>query len=113
MLLPRKVGIFTIPAASIIHKGKTYQSNPIKITVSRQSGQPAQQSGSSRKEEEITSSNDLYIKAISSRRTVYVNDQINVSFKVYFRVPIRNPDFIKLPETVGFWVESRFLGGGL
>lgn len=106
MLLPRKVGIFTIPAASIIHKGKTYQSNPIKITVSRQSGQPAQQSGSSRKEEEITSSNDLYIKAISSRRTVYVNDQINVSFKVYFRVPIRNPDFIKLPETVGFWVED-------
>jgi hypothetical protein len=106
MLLPRKVGTFTIPAVSITHKGKTYQSNPIKITVSRQSSQPAQQSGSSRKEEEITSSNDLYIKAISSRRTVYVNDQINVSFKVYFRVPIRNPDFIKLPETVGFWVED-------
>jgi hypothetical protein len=106
MLLPRKVGTFTIPAVSITHKGKTYQSNPIKITVSRQSSQPAQQSASSRKEEKITSSNDLYIKAISSRRTVYVNDQINVSFKVYFRVPIRNPDFIKLPETVGFWVED-------
>jgi hypothetical protein len=106
ILLARKAGTFTIPAVSITHKGKTYQSNSIKITVTPQGTQPSQKGSSSRGEEEITASDELYIKTVPSRRTVYVNDQITVSFKVYFRVLIRNPDFIKLPETVGFWVEE-------
>ncbi len=100
-LLAKKTGKFTIPSVSVKHKGNTYRSEPIVITVVQETT-PAQ----SQNQNESGESQDLFIRAIPSKTKVYVNDQINVSYKVYFRVPIRNPDFIKLPETVGFWVEE-------
>lgn len=106
VLLPRKTGTFVIPAVSVNYKGKTYQSNSVKLTVVQQGSQSTPQGGSSAADEGNDSSSDLYLKLIPSRRTVYVNDQITVSFKIYFRLSIRNPDFIKLPETIGFWVEE-------
>lgn len=106
VLLPRKTGTFVIPAVSVNYKGKTYQSNSVKLTVVQQGSQSTPQGGSAAADEGNDASADLYLKVIPSRRTVYVNDQITVSFKIYFRVSIRNPDFIKLPETVGFWVEE-------
>lgn len=106
VLLPRKAGTFDIPPVAITHKGKTYQSNPIRLVVNQQGSPAAPQPGSSPGNEAAEASSDLYIRVVPSRRSAYVNDQITVSFKVYFRVSIRNPDFIKLPETVGFWVEE-------
>ena len=106
ILLPRKAGTFNIPPVTITHKGKTYQSNAIRLVVNQQSSQATPQQGSSVGNEAAEASSDLFIRVIPSRHSVYVNDQITVSFKVYFRVSIRNPDFIKLPETVGFWVEE-------
>ncbi|RMF57721.1 MAG: protein BatD, partial [Calditrichaeota bacterium] len=49
---------------------------------------------------------DFFLKAIPSKRNLYVNEQVSVSYKVYFRVSVRNPEFVKLPETIGFWVEE-------
>lgn len=106
VLLPRKTGAFVIPVVSVQYKGKTYQSNSVKLTVVQQGSQSTPQGSSSNTSEGNDSSADLYLKAIPSRRTVYLNDQVTVTFKVYFRVSIRNPDFIKLPETIGFWVEE-------
>ncbi|MEZ5069350.1 MAG: BatD family protein, partial [Bacteroidia bacterium] len=100
-LLAKKTGKFTIPSVSVKHKGNTYRSEPIVITVVQETPQAQSQN-----QTESGESQDLFIRAIPSKTKVYVNDQINVSYKVYFRVPIRNPDFIKLPETVGFWVEE-------
>ncbi len=103
VLLPRRTGKFTIPAVRVTHKGRTYLSNAIELEVTssgalRGGGNPARPGAKD--------SDDLFIRAIPSKTTVYVNDQINVSYKVYFRVPIRNPDFLKFPETIGFWVEE-------
>jgi hypothetical protein len=100
-LLPRKTGKLIIPAITVKHKGKTYASQPIVVTVLQNSPHVSENQSTQNNDRE-----DLFIRTEVSKRKVYVGDQINVSFKVYFRKPIRNPDFVKLPETVGFWVEE-------
>ena len=109
-LMPRKVGTYTIPSFSMNYKGKNYRSNPVRIVVTKDN-QPQQNQGRSRNQSgrrsgSSTSKNDLFIRAVPSKRSVYINEHFNVSYKVYFRLTIRNPDFVKLPETVGFWVEE-------
>ena len=98
VLLPRSEGKFTIPAVSVVYKGKTYRSNAIELNVTRQ---PASQSGG-----EAAPDDKVFLRIIPSKRSVYINEPIDVSVRLYFRVTVRSPDFIKLPETVGFWVEE-------
>ncbi len=108
-LLANKTGKFTIPAVQVKHKGNIYRTNPIQITVtkSNNSGNQGAQPGSGNQNSSASAGSDnVFIRVAPSKNTVYVNDQINIAYKVYFRVPIRNPDFLKLPETVGFWVEE-------
>jgi hypothetical protein len=100
-LLPRRTGKLIIPPVVVKHNGKTYASQPIVITVLQNSPHV-----SNNKATEDDNSEDLFIRTELSKNKVYVGDQVNVSFKVYFRKSIRNPDFVKLPETVGFWVEE-------
>ncbi len=102
ILLPRKTGTFRIPPVTIKYKGKRYQSNEIVITVTPGSSSP----GNKQRQSRGGSSLDVFLRAIPSKRSAYVNEQVSVSYKVYFRVNIRNPEFVKLPETVGFWVEE-------
>ena len=108
-LMPQKTGTFRIPSFQMQYKGKTYRSNALDIVVLKDS-QPRQNQSRSNaaagSSQSGASSNELFIRAVPSKRTVFINEQFNVDYKVYFRIPIRNPDFVKLPETVGFWVEE-------
>lgn len=107
ILLPRKTGNFTFPAVTISFKGKTYQSNPIQITVIPQSTAPGQGGTGAAPGDAVPAAPDeLFLRAIPSRRSLYVNDQVTVVFKLYFRNSVQGLDYLKLPETVGFWVEE-------
>lgn len=98
-LLPKATGKFTIPAVAVTHKGNTFQSNAITLTVTAQrSDIPGGSAGQS--------PDEPYMVAVPSKRSVYVNEPLDLSFKVYFRQPIRNLNYLKQPETVGFWVEE-------
>lgn len=111
VLMPRQVGQFRIGAATAEYKGKTYASNTIELQVVKGGGQtrgsrkPSRSKAPSPKGN-IDLSRALYLKAVPSKKTVYVNEQVNVTYKIYFRVNIQNPNFVKLPQTVGFWVEE-------
>ncbi len=102
ILLPRKTGKFRIPPVTVKYKGKKYQSNEIIVTVTPGTTSP----GNKRRQSQNGSSLNVFLRAIPSKRTAFVNEQVSVSYRVYFRVNIRNPEFVKLPETVGFWVEE-------
>jgi len=111
ILMPRSVGKFTIPPATVEYKGKTIRSGSIQVTVTRQSKRPAPSNTSRRQRQGRGSSNvdlsrALFLKVVPSKRTVYVNEQVNLVYKIYFKVKIQNPQIVKLPETVGFWVED-------
>lgn len=117
ILSPTKTGKFSIPAATIEFKGKNYKSNSIAITVTQTNQGPNQtqrnRSGSQNKNQNADLSNSLFLKAVPSKTSAYVNEQVNVSYKIYFRVKIQNPEYVKLPETVGFWVEEYPIKGNI
>lgn len=51
-------------------------------------------------------SKNLYIKAEADNTHPYVGQQINVNYKVYFRIPIDAGYITKLPSLNGFWSED-------
>ncbi|NIW78814.1 MAG: hypothetical protein GWN16_04835, partial [Calditrichae bacterium] len=108
-LLPSKTGTFKISPASVTYQENTYRSNPIELVVTKQrsaSNQPNHNSQRQKQSGKQASSDVLFLRAVPSQRSVYVNEQITLKYKLYFRVTVRNPEFIKLPETTGFWVEE-------
>jgi BatD DUF11 like domain len=115
VLGPKQVGKYEIPPAIVEYKGNKYRSNSVVVTVTKVSqNQPqTQRSTRSPQNENTDLSESLFLKAVPSKSSVFVNEQVNVSYKVYFNMNIRSPEFIKLPETVGFWVEEYPITGDI
>lgn len=99
VLIPRKIGRITIAPAQVKYKGTVYQSKSLDIIVS-QDAQKSQQ-GNGRDISDV-----LFMRVEPSKRSAYVNERIDVSFKIYFRVSVRSWEFLEFPETVGFWSED-------
>ncbi|NOX37135.1 MAG: protein BatD [Calditrichaeota bacterium] len=108
VLLPKKVGTFTIPPAEATYKGETIRSNAIELTVTRQArrSRSAQRGRARSGDATLDLSKNVFLKAVPSKKSVYLHEQVNLVYKIYFRLNIQNPEYIKLPETVGFWVEE-------
>ena len=103
-LQPRDTGTFTIPAATLLYKGKTYTSNTVTIKVTKTAAKPA--AGNKKVQDSEISGQDLYIKTIVSNRRPYLGQQIIVTYKLYFRGEVRRYDFEKRPSYPGFWQEA-------
>lgn len=115
VLGPKQVGKYEIPPAYVEYKGKKYRSNSVVVTVTKVSQSPPQTQRSTRnpQSEDRDLSKSLFLRAVPSKSSVFMNEQVNVSYKVYFNLNIRSPEFIKLPETVGFWVEEYPITGDI
>jgi hypothetical protein len=115
ILMPLKEGNLEIPPAVVEFKGKTYLSNSISITVTKGTQSQSQKKPNPRQgtSGDADISESIFFKAEPSKKSVYVHEQINLSYKIYFRANIRNPEFLKLPETVGFWVEEFPIKGDI
>jgi len=105
-LLAKKIGTYTIPAVSVMHQGKKISSNPLTLTVQEQVNSPQASGNNSGNARSQSQANSVFLRAIPSKRNAYVNEQLTLSYRLYFRAPVRSPEFLKLPETVGFWVEE-------
>ncbi|MEJ2635059.1 MAG: BatD family protein [Calditrichia bacterium] len=113
VLMPRQTGTFKIGPAAITYKGKTIKSNTVDVTVTKQSGgssqrrqAPGRSSRGSQNESDADLSKVLFLDVIPSKRTVYVNQEVTLRYKIYFRTQITNNEVSKLPEAVGSWVEE-------
>ena len=96
------VGVFTIPSASAVVKGKTYTSQPVKIEVvkgNQDKQQGAQGGGSS----DGVNPDDLFVKIEVDRNQVYKGEQIFATIKIYTRVTLARFGEIKMPAFGGFW----------
>lgn len=102
VISPRKAGTFTIPPASVVSNGKRLQSNSLTIKVTN-SGQPQAQS-SQQGGNEI--SKHLFLKAASSKRKVYLGEQLTVAYKLYNRVRFIDSGIEKMPSLNGFWSQD-------
>ena len=110
-LVARQTGKFRIPAITIRTKGKNCKSNSAEITVTQGSGNngsgqssssAAQPSSPSRASSTGNiSKDDLFITAEVSKRNVYEQEALVLTYKIYSSVHLRNITG-KMPELDGF-----------
>ncbi|SEN72104.1 Oxygen tolerance [bacterium A37T11] len=109
-LVAQKVGEFTLGPASMQANGKQYRSNTIRIKVikgSANSNRGAARGGGDVPEGNATDiSKRLFIRAVPSKREVYMGEQLAVSYKLYTNIPIVSNMPEKMPDLNGFWSQD-------
>ncbi|UCG27417.1 MAG: protein BatD [Bacteroidales bacterium] len=109
VLQATREGEFEIGPAQVTVKNNTYKSNSLKIEVVKgdipaaggeqpadQSGQPGAQAGEE----------DLYLRVLVDRNTVYQGEHIVATVKIYSRINLSGLDNAKFPSFNGFLRED-------
>ena len=91
-LLPRGKGKLTIPALAVSHGGKTYQTQPIVVTVAEERTSPED-------------ARDIFVQAEFSHDKLFVGQQGIYRFQLFSGVQFTNARLQK-PEFEGFSVEE-------
>jgi tetratricopeptide (TPR) repeat protein len=107
ILLPKKTGKFTLPAATVTVKKQKMTSNTVTIEVvsggSRQSSPSASSGGQSQSATAGISDDDIFLKFSLNRTNVVVGEPIIATLKLYQRVNIAGFEDAKFPSFNGFW----------
>ncbi len=108
---PEAVGNFLIPPISIQHKGKTYTTEPINITVVEGSMQPppASSRALSPSEQDTGKLEDnLFVRVEVSKQELYFGEPLVVNYVIYSRYDLSNISYQSEPNYIGFWKEDVF-----
>ena len=107
-LYARSAGKFTIGSAQIDYDGSIYKTEPISVEVTKGQAQtssnpqtPAVQDPSLANIKE-----NLFIRAIPTKRRVMQGEQLTLVYKLYTRVGISQFAFTRVPTYEGFWSEE-------
>lgn len=116
ILMAKKEGSYTIPAASITVDGSSYQSNTLQIRVlppDEAKGEAAPSPGQQGEERSPSvggsgsvSANDAFIRALVSKNNIYEQEGFTVTFRLYTTLDVVNFGKIQFPEFEGFMVEE-------
>ncbi|MBR4999890.1 MAG: protein BatD [Rikenellaceae bacterium] len=107
------VGKYTIPSAEIEVDGKKYKSKEFKIEAivesggNQRSGQQSQRSSGS-----TIATDDVLLRLVPSKTSVYRGEPIIVSIKLYTRVSLSDIRNFNLPAFNGFWTQRIDNTGG-
>ncbi|MCF0176059.1 MAG: BatD family protein [Bacteroidales bacterium] len=119
ILLPRKAGTFTLPAASAEIAGNAVHSKVKTVEVveepsqssagqsdqsasgNRQQNQPSGRQGGDR-----VSDSDIFIRLNLSKTSVVVGEPITATLKLYTRVQAHSYTAEKFPSFAGFWSQE-------
>ena len=110
-------GTYRIGSASLTVKGNKVSSEPFEIKVIPDDGSYAASSGntkgntSSQGQTQNTSDpqvsgKDLFLKVIPSKKSVYVGEQLTLTYKLYTKVPVSSLSVSKSPSYAGFWTKD-------
>lgn len=107
-LLPKKEGTFTIPAATIMVDKQKYSSNTltIKVLPADEEITPSNNSNNSVPKTQAVTNDNLFIRTIVSRKNVYEQEYILVTYKIYTRVDLVNIDKVKFPDFKDFLMQE-------
>ena len=118
VLLPRQAGNLTIGEASIAVDGTTYRTRPLPIeVVDEGAARPQGQGGEAAQEEPSDGAprgsaqrqiapDDILLRAVVSRTSVYKGEPLRVTFKLYERVNVVGYQDAKVPSFNGFWAQQ-------
>ena len=112
-------GTFRIGSATINIKGNKVSSEPFEIKVLPDDGSHASNSGSSsggiqsnqggqqqNTNDPQVSGKDLFLRVIPSKKSVYVGEQVVLTYKLYTKVPVSSVSLSKMPSYAGFWTKD-------
>ena len=102
-------GNFTVPAASAVVDGNTYNSQPLTINVRRGTApQPGQASPTPDAQQQVdrVSDQDLFVRATASKINPYQGEQVIIAYTLYTRVVVQQYSNEKTPSFQGFWAEN-------
>ncbi|MEO5674520.1 MAG: BatD family protein [Chitinophagales bacterium] len=109
ILRPKHQGTFKIAKATIDVKGTTIESNELTIQVTAPSAKQ-QTSPGENGEQAISSADfakqlkdDVFVKVILSKNSVYKGELVTATYKLYFRQNLNGFNLIKAPSLDGFW----------
>lgn len=113
VLLPQSAGTVTIGAAEVKVDGRTYRTRELPIEVvdegdggrSQQQQQPSDDADRSDAQSRI-GKDDILLRAVVSRTSVYKNEPLHAAFKLYTRVPFANVVPESVPSFDGFWSQD-------
>lgn len=108
-LSPKKLGELTIGPCKLDFRGSTYQTQPIAVTVTRESSAPpARQPGPAASTRGGSARDHVRLVASADRTSVYVGEQLTVTYTFYTRARIGNLGIKETPSFSGFWSERVF-----
>ena len=96
-----KEGDFTIPAATITVKNKKVKSTTATVTVGKSSSAASGSASTS-----IGTGKEVFLEAMPNKRTAYLGEQIMLTYKIYYNIPISNLSISKAPSYSGFWTKD-------
>lgn len=109
-------GTFHIGSASLNVKGTKVSSEPFDIKVIPDDGSHAAPSGGGASSgqgqsqqntnDPQVSGKDLFIRVIPSKKSVYVGEQVVLTYKLYTKVPVSSLSVEKMPSYAGFWTKD-------
>lgn len=110
ILLANAEGNFTIPGATIVADGGQVVSNSVKINVlppdqganTSNNGQQKTATATSANSSNGVSNQDLFVTATVSKSTVYEQEALLLTYKIYTRESRMGFDNVKLPDFKGF-----------
>lgn len=110
VLLAQEAGNVTVGEAEIEVGGQTYRTRALPIEIVAEGGsRPDAAEGSGHREESRrpeVGKDDVLLRAVVSRTSVYKGEPLRVTFKLYERVPVVGYDDIKFPSFNGFWAQE-------
>jgi hypothetical protein len=119
-LSPKRVGNLTIPAFKLAFKGTTYETQPIAITVTKESQAPPpsqqrqQQSPFGfpgppvRSQTRGSGRGSVVLTASADRTSVYQGEQVTVTFVLYTQTQVGDLGIKEMPGFTGCWAEKLF-----
>ncbi|MCX6842630.1 MAG: BatD family protein [candidate division WOR-3 bacterium] len=115
-LSAKRVGDLTIPACKLNFKGTTYQTQPIAVTVTKESQAaptPSQQRQSpfgfpDRSQPRSSGRANVRLTASADRTSVFQGEQVTVTYVLYTQAQIGDLGIKNMPGFTGFWAEKLF-----
>lgn len=109
VLNPKSTGTFAISPATATIKKDTYKSNSITIKVIPSDQSSGSSSSGNQKQSAASqnvSSDQIFIRAIPSKTSVYEQEGLTITYKLYTRVDITGFENPKFPEFKGFMAQE-------
>ena len=112
ILLPKKTGTFTLPAATATVQGNAIHSRSFTVEVVSNGAAPQGQSAPQQQsapdqnvtpKSQASSGEDLFLRLSLSRKSVVVGEPVTAVLKLYQRADIAGFEGAKFPNFNGFW----------